>query len=128
MGANDSDFYDTVDDARRLFADIVNVDKEGVAIVPSASYGIETAVKNLNVGLNRTVVLLENQFPSNVYPWHRLVEKKGGKVVKVELLDEESATQAVLEKINTECAIVALPNVLWTNGRLIDLVSIRKTM
>ena len=69
-----SDFYDTVDDARRLFADIVNVDKEGVAIVPSASYGIETAVKNLNVGLNRTVVLLENQFPSNVYPWHRLVK------------------------------------------------------
>ena len=47
-----SDFYDTVDDARRLFADIVNVDTEGVAIVPSASYGIETAVKNLNVGLN----------------------------------------------------------------------------
>ena len=121
-----SDFYDTVDDARRLFADLVNVDKEGVAIVPSASYGIETAVKNLNVGLDRTVVLLENQFPSNVYPWHRLVEKKGGKVVKVELLDEESATQAVLKKINTECAIVALPNVLWTNGRLIDLVSIRK--
>ena len=121
-----SDFYDNVDDARRLFAELVNGDKEGVAIVPSASYGIETAVKNLKVGLNRTVVILENQFPSNVYPWHRLVKKKGGKVVKVELLDEVSATQAVLEKINAECAIVAVPNVLWTNGRLIDLVSIRK--
>ena len=44
-----SDFYDNVDDARRLFAELVNGDKEGVAIVPSASYGIETAVKNIKV-------------------------------------------------------------------------------
>ena len=44
------DFYEGVDEARALFAGIVNADALGVAIVPSASYGIETAVKNLTLG------------------------------------------------------------------------------
>jgi selenocysteine lyase/cysteine desulfurase len=120
------DFYDTVDKARTLFSKLVNVDREGVALVPSASYGIETAAKNLKVGVNRTIVLLENQFPSNVYPWQRLVREQGGKILTVKLPVESSATDAILDKINQQCAIVALPNVLWTNGRLIDLVSVRK--
>lgn len=119
------DFYDAVDHARGLFARIVNADAEGVAIVPSASYGIETAAKNLTVGEGRTVVLLADQFPSHVYPWRRKVRDEGGEIVTVAPPPGVPATEAVLAAIDDRCAVAALPNVLWTNGRLIDLAAVR---
>lgn len=119
------DFYDVVDEARALFAQIVNADPEGVAIVPSASYGVEVAAKNLTVGPGRTVVMMAAQFPSNVYPWRRLVRDQGGEIVTVAPPADEAATEAVLNAIGEECAVAALPNVLWTNGAYIDLSRIR---
>ena len=105
---------------------MVNVDAQGVAVVPSASYGIETAAKNLKVGNGRVVLILDNQFPSNVYPWQRLVRNQGGKVVSISIPSDMSLTEKVLNSINESTAVVALPNVLWTNGLIVDLISVRQ--
>lgn len=119
------DFYDAVDKARDLAATLLGADAEGMAIIPSASYGIETAAKNLTVGAGRTVVLLADQFPSHVYPWRRIVRDQGGEIVAVDTPQGEAATDAVLAAIDDRCAVAALPNVLWTNGALVDLVEVR---
>lgn len=119
------DFYDAVDRARALFAGLVNGDAEGVAIVPSASYGVETAAKNLSLGPGRRVVTLADQFPSHVYPWRRLARDQGGEVIAVTPPKGEAATPAVLDAIDERCAVAALPNILWTNGALVDLAAVR---
>lgn len=121
------DFYDAVDRARALFAGLVNAEPEGVAIAPSASYGIETAAKNLPLGPGRRVVTLADQFPSHVYPWRRLAREEGGEVVAVEppTDDAKSLTEAVIDAIDERCAIAALPNIRWTDGLLVDLAAVR---
>ena len=119
-----NDFFENSELVRELFANLVNVSCRNIALVPSASYGLETAAKNLKVGSGRSVVMLENQFPSHVYPWQRLVKETGGKLIKVKEKQDRNLTELVLELINEQCAIVAVPNVLWTNGLMLDLVSI----
>ena len=119
-----NDFFENSESARTLFANLVNVNSKNIALVPSASYGLETAAKNLKVGSGRSVVMLENQFPSHVYPWQRLVNETGGKLIKVKEKRDRNLTELVLEFINEQCAIVAVPNVLWTNGLMLDLISI----
>ena len=119
-----NDFFENSELVRELFANLVNVSFRNIALVPSASYGLETAAKNLKVGNGRSVVMLENQFPSHVYPWHRLVKETGGKIIKVREKQDRNLTELVLELINEQCAIVAVPNVLWTNGLMLDLISI----
>ena len=119
-----NDFFENSELVRELFANLVNVSFRNIALVPSASYGLETAAKNLKVGNGRSVVMLENQFPSHVYPWQRLVKEKGGKLIKVKEKQDRNLTELVLELINEQCAIVAVPNVLWTNGLMLDLISI----
>jgi selenocysteine lyase/cysteine desulfurase len=119
-----NDFFENSESARTLFANLVNVNSKNIALVPSASYGLETAAKNLKVGSGRSVVMLENQFPSHVYPWQRLVNETGGKLIKVKEKKDRNLTELVLEFINEQCAIVAVPNVLWTNGLMLDLPSI----
>ena len=119
-----NDFFENSELVRELFANLVNVSFRNIALVPSASYGLETAAKNLRVGSGRSVVMLENQFPSHVYPWQRLVKETGGKLIKVKEKQDRNLTELVLELINEQCAIVAVPNVLWTNGLMLDLISI----
>ncbi len=119
-----NDFFENSELVRELFANLVNVSFRNIALVPSASYGLETAAKNLKVGCGRSVVMLENQFPSHVYPWQRLVKETGGKLIKVKEKQDRNLTELVLELINEQCAIVAVPNVLWTNGLMLDLISI----
>ena len=120
------DFYDAVDQARALAAGLLNADAEGMAIVPSASYGVETAVRNLTLGPGRRVVMLSGQFPSHVYPWRRMARERGGEVHMVDIPPGEAATEAVLAAIDERCAVAALPNVLWSSGALVDLVRVRE--
>jgi selenocysteine lyase/cysteine desulfurase len=119
-----ADFFPASEPARALFAGLVGADAEGVALVPSASYGIAVAARNLTVGPGRRVVTLKDQFPSNVHAWRRLAAETGGTVVAVETRADVDATPAVLAAIDERCAVAALPNVLWTTGARLDLIAI----
>src|SRR5690349_25115315 len=71
------DFFDGAETARGLFAELVGGEPEGVAIIPSISYGVGIAAVNSALQQGQTIVLLEDQFPSNVYPWRDLAERTG---------------------------------------------------
>ncbi|MGF1657924.1 MAG: aminotransferase class V-fold PLP-dependent enzyme [Rubrimonas sp.] len=119
-----ADFFGEAEAARGGFAALVGADAEGVALVPSASYGLSTAAANLTLGPGRRVATLAEQFPSNVYPWRDKAAREGGEVVAVAAPPDGDLTRAVLDAIDERCAIVALPNVLWTSGALVDLVAV----
>lgn len=119
-----TDFFDDSERARALFARIVGADAEGVALVPAASYGIATAAANLSLTAGQRVVTLRDQFPSNVYSWRAAAARSGAEIVTVDVDAANDATQAVLAAIDDRCAVAALPNVLWTTGRRLDLVAI----
>ena len=119
-----SDFFEGSETARGLFAELVGADAEGVAIVPSASYGIATAAANIPVAPGQTIVLLEDQFPSNVYPWRELAARTGATIITVARPADFDWTAALLAQIDEHTAAVAVPNCHWTDGSLIDLPTI----
>jgi selenocysteine lyase/cysteine desulfurase len=116
------DFFENSETARKLFAQLVGGDAEGVAIVPSVSYGIAVATANVPLKAGQNVVVLEEQFPSNVYPWRELAKRAGAEVVTVSRPAGHDWTSAVLEHIDERTAVVAVPNCHWTDGSVLDLV------
>ena len=56
-------------------AELFDCSADCIAIVPSASYGMATAARNLPIRKGRTILLLAEQFPSNYYPWQRFAEE-----------------------------------------------------
>jgi selenocysteine lyase/cysteine desulfurase len=118
------DFFDEAEEARALFARLVGGDADGVALVPSVSYGMAVATANVPVGRGEKVLILEDQFPSNVYPWRELVRGKEADLTLVPRLDDHDWTRAVLERIDEHTAVVAVPNCHWTDGSLLDLAEI----
>jgi len=118
------DFFEEVEELRALFARLVGGDADGVAIVPSVSYGISVAAANVSVGEGETIVILEDQFPSNVYAWRALAEQSGAELVTVPRPEDFDWTRALLEEIDADTAVVAVPNCHWTDGSLVDLARV----
>jgi selenocysteine lyase/cysteine desulfurase len=116
-----SDFFTGSDALRAAFAGLINARTDDIAIVPAVSYGVSTAARNLPLSAGQTVVVVEDQFPSNVYPWRERARETGARVRTVPRPPAGRWTPAVLEAIDGTTAIVALPHCHWTDGGLFDL-------
>lgn len=115
------DFFDGSDRLRVAFAELVHASPEDIAIVPAASYGVSTAAKNLPLARGQHVLVVDEQFPSNIYPWRERAQEVGAEMRTVERPENDDWTSAVLAAIDDTTAILALPHCLWTDGGLFDL-------
>ncbi|MGI9419051.1 MAG: aminotransferase class V-fold PLP-dependent enzyme [Geminicoccaceae bacterium] len=118
------DFFTESEKARGLFARLVNAAADDIAIVPAASYGLAVAARNLPVDAGATILVLAEQFPSNVYTWRELAGEKNADVVTVERPHDGDWTRAILERLDDRVAITALPHCHWTDGGIIDLEAV----
>jgi selenocysteine lyase/cysteine desulfurase len=122
------DFFEEAEEVRALFAKLVGGDTGGVAIIPSVSYGISVAAANVSVREGQKILILEDQFPSNVYAWRVLAEQSGARLVTVPRPEDFDWTSALREEIDADTAVVAIPNCHWTDGSLVDLVSVGESV
>jgi selenocysteine lyase/cysteine desulfurase len=115
------DWFAPTERLRTLFARIINGNSEGVAIVPSVSYGIALAAANLPVARGQSIVLLDGEFPSNVYVWHELARRSDAVVRTIARPSRGAWTEPLLSAIDSTTAVVSVPNCHWTDGRFVDL-------
>lgn len=118
------DWFDPAEELRTLFSGIVNGNKDQVALIPSVSYGMAIAANNISPEPGQKMVVLAQQYPSNIYAWTELAKRSGAKVVAVERLPEQTWTGAVLSAIDNNTWLVAVPNCHWTDGTILDLEQI----
>ena len=118
------DWFEPAEELKTLFASIINADKQNIALVPSVSYGIAIAKQNINLTADHEIVVLDQQYPSNIYAWRELSKETGARIITVTKKESESWTEAILDNININTGLVAIPNCHWTNGGLIDLKTI----
>ena len=122
------DFFDESHHLRCLFSRVVNIpDPNRVAIVPSVSYGLASVARNVPAARGDNVVILEEQFPSNVYAWRRLCADRGLELRTVEAPSRDTRGRALewnirlLSSIDRRTALVSVPHVHWADGTLFDL-------
>lgn len=115
------DFFDPPQRLRSLFAGLIGAEAEDIALVPSASYGIATAAANLPLAEGQSILMLQEEYPSNVYSWRRLAKQRGAEIVTVPRPADGDWTAAILEHLDERVAIAALAHNHWMDGALIDL-------
>ena len=120
------DFFRESEVARTLFAQLINATADDIAIVPAASYGLAVAAHNLPIGADETVLVLAEQFPSNVYTWQELARKCGARVETVTRPEDSDWTSAVLASLDEGVRIAALPHCHWADGGSLNLVAIAR--
>lgn len=118
------DFFDGPATLRGLVGQLMGATAEDVALVPSVSYGVETAVANLPLTPGQEVLVLEEGFPSMIYPWQDAAGRAGATLTMVPRPADDDWTTAVLERIGHRTAVACLPHCHWTDGGLLDLATI----
>ncbi len=118
------DFFTQTEQTRGLFAELIGARPDDIAIIPAVSYGISVAALNIKLNPGESILVLEDQFPSNVYPWRELAKETNAIVKTISRPEDEDWTWALLDCIDQNTAVVAVPNCHWTNGGMIDLVKI----
>jgi selenocysteine lyase/cysteine desulfurase len=118
------EWFGQAEDLRAAVARLMDADADGIALVPAVSYGIAIAAANTPLAAGQNVVVLDRQFPSNVYAWRELAEVRGAELRTARKDPADSWTEAVLDAIDDDTAIVAVPNCHWTDGALVDLVRV----
>jgi selenocysteine lyase/cysteine desulfurase len=117
-------FFADTEKARQLFAGIISASPDDIALIPSVSYGVNLAASILNVPADQEILILAEQFPSNVYPWRELAARHGSRIRTVPRPADSDWTSAVLSAITSQTAVAALPIVHWTDGSCLDMEQI----
>lgn len=126
------DYFNEVQTLKILFSELINnPEPKRVTSIPSASYGIAAAAKNISAGSGDNIVVLEAQFPSNIYAWMELSKRTGAELRTVTAPDTtdrrgEKWNEKIIEAIDQNTRAVALGNVHWSDGTLFDLKAIRQ--
>jgi selenocysteine lyase/cysteine desulfurase len=74
------------------------------------------------------LIILEDQFPSNVYAWRELADRSRARLVTLPRPEDLDWTRALLAEIDADTAVVAVPNCHWTDGSLVDLASVGESV
>lgn len=118
------EFFSLTNETRELFNKLIHGnDPSRVVIAPATSYIVSTVARALQPK-NGTILLTEQQFPSNYYPWKRMAEEKGLHLDIVQRVEGQDYTQTFLDKIDHHTAIIALEPINWGDGLRIDIQSI----
>ncbi len=126
------EFFKEAEGVRLIFSQLLNAPNSNRAvIIPSVSYGMANVANNLHKSKGEIVIVSE-QFPSNVYPWKSLVAS--GYQLKVvdpgtdKMQKGLEWNRRILESINEQTVLVAIGHVHWADGTLFDLLAIRKRL
>ncbi|MEM9324331.1 MAG: aminotransferase class V-fold PLP-dependent enzyme [Bacteroidota bacterium] len=121
-----ADFFRDSETVRSLFAEIIDCPEPNrIVTVPSVSYGMANVARNLPRSSGE-ILIVDEQFPSNAYPWLSLRNDP----IKVTVVKRpqrgESWTQQIIEHMSKDTIMLAIGNVHWADGTLFDLKALRK--
>ena len=91
-----TDFFTESERLRALFAQLINAEPDHIAITPSASYGAAIAARNLPLEAGQRALVLDEQFPSNVYAWKASCQAAGAELITVRPTKDGDWTEADL--------------------------------
>ena len=125
------DFFKQREILKQRFAQLIEApDYKNTAIIPSVSYGLANAANNISIQKGDEILVVDEQFPSNVYIWKEVAQKNGAsiKVIsppKTYKKRGKQWNQLILDAITEKTAVVAIAMVHWADGTLFDLKTIR---
>jgi selenocysteine lyase/cysteine desulfurase len=116
-----ADWFTDVERLRGAYAGVLDVEPDGIALVPATSYGLAVAARNIDATAGDQVVVLADEYPSNHYTWRRFCGRTGAELLVARRDADGTWADAVIALLGGRTRVVAVPHVHWTDGSLVDL-------
>lgn len=108
--------------ARARVAELVGAKSENVSFMSSCAAAISQVALGFPLAPGDEIVTLDQEYPSNAYPWHVAAERSGARVVVVKSRPDFAIDHdALLAAIGARTRIVAVSFVQFSTGAVADL-------
>ena len=117
------EFLQDVDQTRRLAARLINATPSEITFVKNTTQGIQIAANGISWEPGDNVLIPENEFPANVFPWLNL----GGRGVETRFIpvnDGRFTVREIERFMDKRTKAVSVSAVSFTNGFRCDLDAI----
>lgn len=117
--------FGTLDRCRRLLSTLIGARPDDIALTTNTGAGINLAAWGLPLGTGDEVVVLDGEFPANMYPWLAAAKARGYAVHVVALvggLPDEAAIVSALDRARVR--VLAVSWVGFSSGARLDLDSL----
>jgi cysteine desulfurase / selenocysteine lyase len=113
-----------IDQARRVSADLIGADKSEIALLGPTSLGLSLFANGIAWRNGDEVVIYQDDYPSNVYPWTAL-SSQGAKIRRLRPENPGRITPELVEReLSPRTRLVALASCHYLSGWRIDVDAI----
>ena len=111
---------------KKILCDLLNCSLDELALIHNTAEGMNFISHGLKLSAEDEVILLENEYPSNIYPWRHL-KKKGVKLLTAPMeRSPEAFLDALKRLITTKTSVISLSAVHWCTGMPLPLEQVGK--
>jgi cysteine desulfurase/selenocysteine lyase len=109
---------------KKILSELLNCSPDELGLIHNTAEGMNFISHGMDFVAEDEVILLENEYPSNVYPWRHL-EKKGAKLVTTPMeTSPEAFLKALKPLITDKTRAISLSAVHWCTGMPLPLEQI----
>jgi selenocysteine lyase/cysteine desulfurase len=112
------------DRIKTILAGLLNCRKEDLALIHNTAEGMNFISRGVDLLPEDELILLENEYPSNVYPW-RHWEKRGVRLIFTPMeKTPETFLESLRERVTAKTRLISLSAVHWCSGMPLPLSAI----
>ena len=105
---------------KESIARLINVASDDVILGNSASYGLHLLANGISWKDGDEILLMQNDFPSNILPWLNL-QKKKVKVVQIKAKDRILTPDELLANVSKRTRLFCISHVHTFSGRMLEV-------
>lgn len=118
------DFFNEVEETRKIVASLLNCSDQNISFVPSTSYGFSSALNNIKSKSNGCAITIKNEFPSGFFSLKAWCNKNQNELKVIKKPETKNWNETIISAIDANTSIVLMSSVHWMNGYKFDLKSI----
>lgn len=102
---------------------LLNCKTDEVVITDNTTHGVNIIAQGLTWTKGDNILIPDNEFPANVYPWLNLAAK-GVEIIRIPTRQGKFNTEDIAQKINSKTRLLALSHVGYVSGFKADIETI----
>ncbi len=109
------------EEIKEVIGNLIGAGQDELALIHHTSEGMNFISHGLRLQPNDRVILLKDEYPSNIYPWYHL-EQKGVFIDYIDpAADDELFLANLISQIRPETRLVSISGVHWITGAVFPL-------
>lgn len=124
---SDEDYKNRMTWSRQQLAKLVDCDADEIAFFQSCAWGISQFAFGLDLKKDDEIILFDQEYASNLYPWQSACQRKNAKLTILESdIDHEITIASIEDKISSKTKVIVVSSVQFQTGVMIDLENLSK--